>query len=141
MSGGPLSPLTFHHLGLAVKDDRAALRMYGALGYEIGERVNDPLQNVYVRLCTALGRPTVEIVQPGDSGRSPVDGIISKYNEMIYHTCYETADLAQTLQAFVALELRPLALGPRQPAVLFGGRHVSFYRIQGVGVIELLESV
>lgn len=139
MTAGPLSALTFHHLGLAVKDDSAALRMYGALGYDIGERVNDPLQNVYVRLCTAPGRPTVEIVQPGEAGRSPVDGIISKYNEMIYHTCYETVDLAQALQALGALDLRPLALGPRRPAVLFNGRHVSFYRIQGVGVIELLE--
>ena len=42
-------------------------------------------------------QPWVEIVQPGDEGKSPVDSILSKYNELIYHTCYETPDLAATL--------------------------------------------
>lgn len=131
--------LTFHHLGLAVKDDGPALSFYGALGYEIGERVHDPLQNVYVRLCTAAGRATVEIVQPGENGPSPVDSLITRFNEMIYHTCYETPDLEAALAALRALGLRPQALGPRRPAVLFGGRHVSFHRLPGVGIIELLE--
>lgn len=134
-----LEGLTFHHLGLAVKDDGPALTTLGALGYAAGERVLDPLQNVYVRLCTAPDRPAVEIVQPGPGERSPVDGIISRFNEMIYHTCYETQDLAQTLAGLQAAGLRVLTLAPRQPAVLFGGRHVSFHRVQGFGILELLE--
>lgn len=139
MTAARLDGLTFHHMGLAVKDDGPALTMLGALGYSAGERVLDPLQNVYVRLCTARDRPTVEIVQPGPGERSPVDGIISRFNEMIYHTCYETQDLAQTLAGLQAAGLRVLTLAPRQPAVLFGGRHVSFYRVQGFGILELLE--
>jgi hypothetical protein len=30
-------------------------------------------------------------------------------------------------------------LSPPQPAVLFGGRKVSFYSVAGFGVIEILE--
>jgi hypothetical protein len=135
-----LKSLIFNHLGLAVKDDQAALTMLGAMGYEAGERIHDPIQNVYVRLCTAEKFPTVEIVQPGGGeGKSPVDGVISKYNQMIYHTCYETADLDATLAELRGLGLQVMTLSQRQPAVLFGGRHVSFHMVQGVGIIELLE--
>lgn len=132
--------LKFHHLGLAVKDDGPALVYLGALGYRLGERIFDPIQNVYVRLCIAAGRPTVELVQPGDSGPSPVDALISRFNEMIYHTCYETSEPAlAVVEGLKGLGLRIITLSPPQPAVLFGGRRVSFHRIQGVGIVELLE--
>jgi methylmalonyl-CoA/ethylmalonyl-CoA epimerase len=140
VTSAPLAGLAFHHMGLAVRDDAAALTTLGALGYAPGERVLDPLQNVYVRLCTAPDKPTVEIVQPGPEDRSPIDGILSRYNEMIYHTCYETLDLEGDLASLGALGLKLQTLAPRRPAVLFGGRHVSFYRIQGFGIIELLEA-
>lgn len=136
---GALKDLTFNHYGLAVKQDKEALTMLEALGYATGERIHDKLQNVYVRLCTAPGQPTIEIVQPGDEGKSPVDSIISKYNELIYHACYETPDLGKTLASIEAAGLRCMTLSERKPAVLFGGRHVSFYRILGWGILELLE--
>lgn len=139
MTRPALHGLDFHHLGLAVKNDRDALVMLEALGYSPGEKIYDPLQNVHVRLCTAPLQPTVEIVQPGEEGKSPVDSIISKYNELVYHNCYETPDLAQTLAAIEGLGLRCMTLSERKPAVLFGGRHVSFYRVIGFGIIELLE--
>jgi hypothetical protein len=139
MAEKALADLTFHHLGLAVRQDAEALAMLAALGYAAGERIFDPQQNVYVRLCTAPAHPAVEIVQPGAEGKSPVDGMISKYNELIYHTCYETPDLAKTLESIARAGLRCMVLSDRKPAVLFGGRHVSFYRIPGWGIIELLE--
>jgi hypothetical protein len=134
-----LAGCAFHHMGLAVKDDSAALILLGALGYTWGERVFDPRQNVNLRLCTAPGRPSVEIVQPGAEGPSPVDGMISSYNAMIYHTCYETGDLTATLTEMKRLGLRFVRISPPTPAVLFGGRRVSFYKVQGVGIIEFLE--
>jgi Glyoxalase/Bleomycin resistance protein/Dioxygenase superfamily len=134
-----LAGCAFHHMGLAVKDDGPALILLGALGYAWGERVFDPLQNVNLRLCTASGRPAVEIVQPGGEGPSPIDGMISNYSAQIYHTCYETADLAATLAEMKRLGLRLVRISPPTPAILFGGRLVSFYKVQGVGIIELLE--
>lgn len=139
MAANMLADLAFHHLGLAVRQDAEALRMLSALGYSAGERIFDPQQNVYVRLCTSPAHPAVEIVQPGEAGKSPVDSIISKYNELVYHTCYETPDLAKTLESIEKAGLRCMVLSERKPAVLFGGRHVSFYRIPGWGIVELLE--
>jgi len=134
-----LTKLSFHHLGLAVKDDRHALIMLEQLGYTVCERVHDPLRNVYVRMCSSPSHPAVEIVQPGEDGRSPVDKLISQYGELIYHTCYETPDLSETLSMIQKAGLRCIPLSERGPAVLFGGRHVSFYKIPGWGIIELLE--
>ncbi len=134
-----LKDLTFNHFGLAVKQDKEALTMLEAMGYTPGERILDPLQNVYVRLVTAPDKPTIEIVQPGEGDKSPLDAMISKYNELIYHTCYETPDLAKTLASIEAAGLRCMTLAERKPAVLFGGRHVSFYKIFGWGILELLE--
>lgn len=136
-----LQNLDFHHYGLAVKDDKTALTMLEALGYMPGTRIFDPQQNVYVRLCRAPLQPSVEIVQPGDEGQSPVDNIIAKHNELIYHTCYETPDLRDTLATFEKIGIRAVPLGERKPAVLFNGRHVSFYHIRGWGIIELLERI
>ena len=139
MNPALLKELVFHHLGLAVKDDRPALTMLEGLGYTIGERLHDPLRNIYLRLCSSPSHPAIEIVQPGDEGRSPVDKIIAQHSELIYHTCYETADLSNTLSMMQKAGLRCIPLTERQPAVLFGGRLVSFYKIPGWGIIELLE--
>jgi methylmalonyl-CoA/ethylmalonyl-CoA epimerase len=135
-----LTGLKFHHMGLAVRQDEDALVMLKAMGYEAGEKIFDPLQNVYVRLCTSPRHPTLEIIQPGE-GKSPVDALISKYNEIIYHVCYETDDLDKTLADIEAAGLRCLPVAERKPAMLFGGRHVSFYRVVGYGIIELLEPI
>ncbi len=54
-----MSGLTFHHHGLAVKKEEQALNMLRFLGYTPGEKILDPLQNVYVRLlhvvCSSNG--------------------------------------------------------------------------------------
>ncbi len=135
-----MSGLVFHHHGLAVRKDETALAMLRCLGYAIGESVFDPEQNVYVRLCTSAHHPAVEIVMPGTAGKSPVDSILAKHDALLYHTCYETDDLQKTLAGLEAQGLRLVCVAARKPAVLFGGRHVSFYMTPGWGLIELLEA-
>jgi hypothetical protein len=135
-----LKNLKFHHLGLAVRQDTDAIIFLQSLGYSIGEKILDPLQNVHLRLCVSDDHPVVEIVQPG-TGKNPIDSIVSKYNEIVYHTCYETADLPETLATIESLNLHCICLSERKPAILFGGKHVSFYRIAGFGIIELLERI
>jgi hypothetical protein len=140
MTPPPFASLTFHHMGLAVKSDETALKMLRGLGYAIGDRVYDACQNVHVRLCTSADHPTVEICDPGVGESSVLDNIVKKYNGLIYHLCYETPDLSQTLQLFRDAGLRLATISPPKPAVLFGGRHVSFYQVADWGIIELLEA-
>lgn len=139
MTDGLLIQFTFHHMGLAVRDDAAALVWLRSLGYECGEVVVDTRQKVRLRLCTSPNHPTVEIVSPIEGVPGPIDGIINKFNEMIYHTCFEIDDLGSALDQMRTAGLRVTTLTERAPAPLFGGRYVSFYRVPGVGIVELLE--
>ncbi len=131
--------LAFHHLGLAVSRPEEAATFLTGLGYAIGELVFDPEQNINLALCRHPQMPAVEIISPGN-GPGPIDKYVTRFaSGIIYHACYETADRSQSLAAIEAAKLRPICVLPPRPAVLFGGRAVSFYAVIGVGLIELLE--
>lgn len=130
--------LTFHHIGLALKREDDALKFLDGLGYTQGVQVYDPQQKVYLRLCTADGKPSVELVTAGEED-GPLTPILKRYNELVYHTCYETQDLEKSLAAIESTGLRVVPVSPPTPAILFGGRKVSFYTIMGFGLIEILE--
>jgi methylmalonyl-CoA/ethylmalonyl-CoA epimerase len=83
--------------------------------------------------------PAVEIIYPGN-GPGPIDKYVTRFaSGLIYHACYEAADRLQSLAAIEAAKLRPICVLPPRPAVLFGGRAVSFYAVVGIGLIEILE--
>ena len=133
--------LTFHHLGVAVNRPEDAIRFLSVLGYALGEPVLDPLQNVRLIMCTHIGEPAVEIISPGTEGsKSPVDFMVAKHaSGIIYHSCYMTRSLAKTLAQAEDLGLRFFCVSSPKPAVLFGGRKVSFYNVVGMGLIEIIE--
>ena len=132
--------LRFHHLGLALRAEEQALGFLRGMGYEAGERVYDPEQDVHLRLCTAAAAPAVETITPGE-GEGPLTPILKRYDQLVYHTCYEVDDVAESLARIGEAGLRVLPVGESKPAVLFGGRHVSFHRVVGFGLIELLDAV
>jgi len=131
--------LSFHHVGLACRHPEAALAFAAGLGYDAGEKIHDPVQNVNLIFCTHAQMPALEIVYPTGSV-GPIDAILEKVGESLYHSCYRTADLAASLAAFKAAGQRIICVSPPKPAMLFGGRYVSFYRVKGIGLIEVLES-
>jgi methylmalonyl-CoA/ethylmalonyl-CoA epimerase len=131
--------LAFHHLGLAVSRPDEAVTFLTGLGYAIGERVFDPEQNINLALCRHPQMPAVEIISPGN-GPGPIDKYVTRFaSGIIYHACYEAADRVKSLAAIEAVKLRPICVLPPRPAVLFGGRAVSFYAVVGIGLIEMLE--
>jgi methylmalonyl-CoA/ethylmalonyl-CoA epimerase len=131
--------LHFHHFGLAVRRPDEARKYVSALGYNIGETVFDPSQNVHLALCTHVSAPAVEIIWPGSS-EGPVDKMTQRHaSGIIYHLCYETDDLTLALSGLKEAGLRPVCISPPTPAPLFGGHPVSFYNVLGIGLIEILE--
>ena len=131
--------MKFHHLGLAVQNDAEGLAYLSRLGYKAGDKIYDPEQNVHVRLCTSDQLPAVEIVTPGE-GKTPLGPILQRQPEALYHTCYEVDDIDGFVKTLEDAGLRVLCLSPPKPAVLFNGRMVSFYRVIGFGIIELLQA-
>lgn len=115
------------------------MKFLRGLGYAAGAAILDPEQNVNLVLCTHAQMPSMEVVSPTDTP-GPLDAILDAGGESFYHVCYETAELSTSLAAFKSAGHRVVCVVPRKPAVLFGGRHVSFYRVRGFGLIELLET-
>jgi catechol 2,3-dioxygenase-like lactoylglutathione lyase family enzyme len=132
--------LAFHHLGLAAKDPEAAAHFVRSLGYRVGPTILDPLQNVRAQLCAHDHMPDVEIVSPGE-GPGPLDKLLAAHKDgLVYHMCYTCADLDRSLDAMESDEhLRVHSISPPTEGILFGGRRVSFYLVEGVGLIEIIE--
>ncbi len=131
--------LGFHHLGLATRRPVEAMRFLEGLDYTIGPEILDPEQQVLLRMCTATDMPDVELVMATDQP-GPVDRILQRRDAMMYHSCYTSSDVDATLDAMDAAALRVHLLAGPTPAVLFGGREVSFYSVTGFGVIELINT-
>jgi catechol 2,3-dioxygenase-like lactoylglutathione lyase family enzyme len=132
--------LVFHHLGLAVKDPEAAAHFLTGLGYRIGPVILDPLQNVHLAMCAHDQMPDVEIISPAE-GAGPLDKLLSTHKDgLVYHMCYTCADLDRSLDALESddrFSVRSIA--PPTEAILFGGKRVSFYLVEGVGLIEIID--
>lgn len=130
--------LKFHHLGLAVREPENALRFLRLQGYEIGPQVHDNLQGVNLVMCNSPTMPDVELVF-GASDKPPLSSILKRNDAQFYHVCYEVGDLEVTLKELRREGHRAHCVAARKPAILFGGRYVSFYYLQGFGLFEILE--
>jgi Glyoxalase/Bleomycin resistance protein/Dioxygenase superfamily len=129
--------LAFHHLGLAVKSPDAAFRYLGDLGYRAGSSCYDPLQRVNLAMRHHDRMPDVEVIWPGMEP-SPIDSMLKRSDALIYHICYSSENVERSLAALEQAGMEVLPLGLSQPAALFDGLEVSFHRIAGVGVIEII---
>ncbi len=129
--------LSFHHFGLAVSRPEPAALFLRTIGYDIGAFLFDPLQNVHLNLCHHPVMPTVEIIHPG-AGPGPLDRVISVRDGLIYHLCYTADNLTDTIKKLEQASMLLLEVSPPTPAVLFGGKLVSFYVIDGFGLVEFI---
>ncbi len=131
--------VTFHHLGLATKQPELARVMLTGLGYGIGKTVFDPEQNVNLALCEAEGMPAVEMIFPATDA-SPLDGLLATHSSgLVYHLCFVTRDLPAALRSIEASGLNAFCVQKPKPAILFRMQPVSFYLVNGFGLIEILE--
>lgn len=130
--------LTFHHLGLAVARPDGAERFVQALGYHLGQHVRDDIQKVNLSLATHTAMPSVEIIWPTDE-EGPLTKLLKLSAEIAYHVAYECDFIEATVAEIKSEKMRVIEMSPPQPAVLFGGRRVSFQRVVGFGLIELVE--
>ena len=131
--------LAFHHFGLAVRRPEETRVFISTLGYRPGDPVFDPAQNDHLQLCAHDTHPAVEILWPGEA-KGPGDKLIQCHPDgIIYHVCYETNYLAVALVHLKEAGLRSTCIAPPTPALLFGGRKVYFYKITGIGLVEILE--
>lgn len=129
--------MTFHHFGLASARPQACAAFLVAIGYQVGETIYDSVQNVHLAMAVHPVQPAVEIVSPGPTP-GPISALISANREGLYHLCYECNDVDAAIASMKQNGLRVVCMSPAKPALLFGGRFVSFFMIAGFGLIEVL---
>lgn len=135
-----LTGFRFHHFGLAAVYPEKAVTFAATLGYECGPSVFDPLQDVHLRWCLHPAAPALEIVSPA-SPDGPLKRILLEQPSSFYHLCYAImTDTATALEQLRANGRRVITVMAPVPAVLFGGRKVSFHTVHGFGLLELLEA-
>lgn len=131
--------MRLHHVGVVVRSlEQAlphyerALRMTRTTGI-----VHDPAQDAnLIMLAGPDGGPGLELIEPA-SESSPVARQAKKAGGPA-HTCYEVDDLEGEI-ARLRGEGALLVQAPT-PAVLFGGRRVSFLFLRTRHLIELVET-
>ncbi|QUY43028.1 VOC family protein [Acaryochloris marina] len=129
--------LEFHHFGLAVRKPQKAIHFLRDLDYQIGPETYDELQNVNLRMGEHSSMPDIELIYPTDSP-GPLDEWLTDYAQIIYHLCYVSENVEQTIDK-LRQEHRIITISPPKPAILFNFQNVSFYQIHGFGLVEILE--
>lgn len=103
------------HIGIAVHDIEAALRVYEAgLGLPLREVVDVPDQQVRVAFLP-VGESNVELVQP-TSAESSTARFLEKRGEGIHHICLQVADIEAALDQLRAEGVPLIDDEPRQGA-------------------------
>ena len=131
--------IRFHHLGLLTDQPGAAATALTLLGFGVAEPVFDPLQGVELRMAEGHNDfARIEIITPG-SGDSALSKLVKRRGDYMYHSCFTVKKVSATLAALADLGLRVVTVSEPKPAVLFGGKLVSFHSVEGLGLVEFIE--
>jgi methylmalonyl-CoA epimerase len=134
-----MEEFTFHHVGVAVRDLRAAIPMYrDLLGYElISGPFDDPIQKVSVCfLGRSRGDPVLELVAPLGTD-SPILGTLKKGGG-IYHICYQVSDIRAAIEHL--REKGSFTLSGPVPAVAFDMREIAWVMTDAYLLVELVQA-
>ncbi len=135
-----MEELSFHHLGVAVRDIRKAIPIFRELfGYELTSGpFDDPIQKVSVCFLGRGGNGdlVIELVAPlGDD--SPVSGKL-KTGGGAYHICYQVRDIRASIKQLV--EKRSLLISGPDPAVAFDQREIAWLMTEARVLVELVQA-
>ena len=124
-----------HHIGYLVKNINKSVEAFKILGYEIVADIYDMERKA--DLCVMKRDYTqVELVQP--SSESDIYPLLKKYNNTIYHICYEVDDIDSAVE-----ELKKsgflLFRGRQKAPALSESSEVVFLMHSHMGIIELVQ--
>jgi methylmalonyl-CoA/ethylmalonyl-CoA epimerase len=131
------SKCIFHHVGVACRNLDEETIPWLLLGYSIDEDrsdFEDPIQKIRGRFIVGAG-PRLELLMPTSSD-SPIITILSKgikyYHQAFMVSSFENAVYESKNMGFKMIT-KP------SPAVAFNGRLITFFLMQNMHIIELIE--
>ena len=128
--------LKFHHLGLATDNPKLTLKILKNIGYKPIKTRSNKNYNVKNIICSSKSHPTIEIVAKM-GGKSPIDNIVKKNKNLVYHICYSSKNLKKTLNMMKKKKLSIVKISNSYLSP-FEGVDASFFFLKGIGVIEIM---
>jgi methylmalonyl-CoA/ethylmalonyl-CoA epimerase len=126
------------HIGIAVSDLENSIKSYSKLGFEaVGPIYKDLDRNVCIQFMTNNSYRIELISTDNQSTPSPIENIIKKSRNVMYHFCYIVDDLE-----FEVARLRNdgfALIQSAKPAIALDQKLVAFLFNNETGIIELLE--
>ena len=128
----------FAHIGMITGDmvrcKDMVKQIFGA--EPVSPVVADPKQEAFLQMFKS-GQTFLELISPMTE-ESNVQTALNRKGEGVAHLCFETDDLAKTLDIVHALGA--LVFSQPTPAVLFGGKRVAFVMLPNKMIIEFVEN-
>jgi methylmalonyl-CoA/ethylmalonyl-CoA epimerase len=133
----PASPRRLSHLGLAVRDLDAAIRLYrDVFGLEVERRWESEGEQIRAA-ALRLGDVEIELMEP-ISEDSPVGRFVARRGEGLHHIAFEVADIERSLAAAREAGLEFAGEAPRPGGT--GDTEIGFLHPRGTfGVLIELE--
>tara|TARA_B100000575_G_C23135414_1_gene659483 strand:+ start:318 stop:728 length:411 start_codon:yes stop_codon:yes gene_type:complete len=130
--------LKFNHFGLAVKNKKKSEVFLLNLGYKKKKEVIDNNQKVRAMIMTHPVNFDIEIISKiRQSDVTPIDRLISINSSVIYHICFECADIKKLEIEMKKKNLLFKKIVKRTFSPLFN-KDVSFYFSDSMGIIEII---
>ena len=129
--------LRFHHLGLATDNFNLTLKVLKKLKYKVKSIKTNKHFNVKNAICTSSYMPNIEIVSK-TKNKSPIDKIIKKNKQLVYHICYISRNISQTLKLFKKHQIHIIKVSDSYLSP-FEGITSSFFFIRGIGLVEIMD--
>ncbi|WP_321331056.1 VOC family protein [uncultured Bacteroides sp.] len=130
-----LKDFKFHHVGYVTDSIDNTSAMFLKLGYECGEKVLDPIQNVYICFLHKNDAPGIELVEPFNESSS-LNKLLKKSGVSPYHICYEVPNIEKAYDELLEEEFIPL-FRPVE-ATAMDNRQICYMYKKEIGYIELV---
>lgn len=129
--------LKFHHLGLATDNFNLSLKILKKFGYKAKSIKINKHFNVKNAICVSNYMPNIEIVSK-TRNKSPIDRLIKKDKQLVYHICYISKNISETLKKFKQHKIHIIKISDSYLSP-FEGIASSFFFIKGLGLIEIMD--
>ena len=125
--------MKLHHIGIAAENMSDMISYVQAIFpvKEVSETVFDENQNGSLCMITLNDDSKIELIS------GPIVAGRLKKRQFLYHTCYETDDLDQSVNDF--MEKGAVMISVPKEAILFDMKRVVFL-MTDLGIVELLET-
>lgn len=130
--------MKIHHFGYLTTSIKDSVNEFSLLGYVTYDRLYiDEIRGIKIQFIRSKSGELIELIESATDG-SIVKGLLSSSKNKIYHICYYTNDIDESIDNLK--EKGFMLISPPQPAIALNNNNVAFLLSKHAGIIELYEN-